>query len=90
MGTSRLKAFSDGVLAITIMIMVLEMKLPEGASVESLQSVLPVFLTYVGSFIYVGIYWNNHHHMMHAATKFRAKYSEPISFYFSGFCSFLL
>lgn len=69
MGTNRLEAFSDGVLAIIITIMVLEMKIPDGASLETLRSVLPVFLTYVGSFIYVGIYWNNHHHMMHSATK---------------------
>ena len=66
MGKSRLVSFSDGVIAIIITIMVLEMKVPRGASLESLAPLLPVFLSYVLSFIYVAIYWNNHHHMMHA------------------------
>lgn len=67
MGKSRLEAFSDGVLAIIITIMVLELKVPHHADLEALQPLLPSFLSYVLSFIYVGIYWNNHHHMLHAA-----------------------
>jgi len=67
MGKGRLEAFSDGVLAIIITIMVLEMKVPHGDSLESLKPLLPVFISYILSFIYVGIYWNNHHHMLHAA-----------------------
>jgi uncharacterized membrane protein len=67
MQKNRLEAFSDGVLAIIITIMVLEMKVPHGADVASLEPVLPVFLSYVLSFIYVGIYWNNHHHLLHAS-----------------------
>src|SRR5579859_2955046 len=66
MGKGRLEAFSDGVIAIIITIMVLEMKVPQGESVAVLRPLLPVFLSYVLSFIYVGIYWNNHHHMLHA------------------------
>jgi uncharacterized membrane protein len=69
MGKSRLEAFSDGVIAIIITIMVLEMKVPHGGSIESLRPLLPVFLSYVLSFIYVGIYWNNHHHMLYACTR---------------------
>jgi uncharacterized membrane protein len=65
MGNGRLEAFSDGVIAIIITIMVLEMKVPHGSSLESLAPLVPVFLSYVLSFVYVGIYWNNHHHMMH-------------------------
>jgi uncharacterized membrane protein len=61
-----LEAFSDGVIAIIITIMVLEMKVPHGDSLNDLLPVLPVFLSYVLSFIYVGIYWNNHHHLLHA------------------------
>jgi len=64
MGKGRLEAFSDGVLAIIITIAVLEMKVPEGADLTHLRPVLPVFLSYVLSFIYLGIYWNNHHHML--------------------------
>ena len=67
MGKNRLEAFSDGVLAIIITIMVLEMKVPHGATVTALLPLAPVFLSYVLSFIYVGIYWNNHHHLLHAA-----------------------
>ena len=63
METTRLEAFSDGVVAIIITIMVLEMKVPHGADLGALRPVLPVFLSYVLSFVYVGIYWNNHHHM---------------------------
>jgi uncharacterized membrane protein len=66
MEKNRLEAFSDGVLAIIITIMVLELKVPHGADIGALTSLLPVFLSYVLSFIYVGIYWNNHHHMLHA------------------------
>ena len=64
-----MEAFSDGVLAIIITIMVLEMKVPHGSSLSGLKSVLPVFISYVLSFINVAIYWNNHHHMLHAAHK---------------------
>ena len=64
MGTERLEAFSDGVLAIIITIMVLELKAPHGTTLADLRPVLPVFLSYVLSFIYIGIYWNNHHHML--------------------------
>jgi TMEM175 potassium channel family protein len=67
MGTGRIEAFSDGVIAIIITIMVLEMKVPHGQELAELRPVLPVFLSYVLSFIYIGIYWNNHHHMFHAA-----------------------
>lgn len=69
MVTNRLEAFSDGVLAIIITIMVLELKLPHGGQLTALRPVLPVFLSYVLSFIYVGIYWNNHHHLFHSAQK---------------------
>jgi len=70
MGKGRLETFSDGVLAIIITIMVLELKVPHGASLhDDLLPLLPVFLSYVLSFVYVGIYWNNHHHMLHATTK---------------------
>jgi uncharacterized membrane protein len=65
MGKGRLEAFSDGVIAIIITIMVLELKVPHGATFNDLLPVLPVLGSYVLSFIYVGIYWNNHHHMMH-------------------------
>jgi uncharacterized membrane protein len=64
MGRGRLEAFSDGVVAIIITIMVLELKVPHGTSFAELKPLLPVFLSYVLSFIYVGIYWNNHHHML--------------------------
>ena len=69
MGKGRLEAFSDGVIAIIITIMVLEMKVPHGESFAALRPLLPVFLSYVLSFLYVGIYWNNHHHMLHATTR---------------------
>ena len=68
MPTGRLEAFSDGVIAIIITIMVLEMKVPHGDRVQDLVPLLPTFLSYVLSFVYVGIYWNNHHHMLHAVT----------------------
>jgi uncharacterized membrane protein len=66
MSTARLEAFSDGVIAIIITIMVLELKVPHGDTVDALIPLVPNFLSYVLSFIYVGIYWNNHHHMLHA------------------------
>lgn len=66
MGKNRLEAFSDGVLAIIITIMVLEMKVPHGSDFAALKPLLPVFLTYVLSFLYLGIYWNNHHHLLKA------------------------
>jgi len=66
MGKSRLEAFSDGVLAIIITIMVLEMKAPHDADINALRPLLPVFLSYLLSFVYLGIYWNNHHHMLHS------------------------
>ncbi len=69
MGKGRLEAFSDGVIAIIITIMVLELKVPHGDDIQSLISLLPVFLSYVLSFIYVGIYWNNHHHLLHTVRK---------------------
>jgi len=65
MGKARFEAFSDGVIAILITIMVLEMKVPHGADLASLAPIVPVFLSYVLSFVYLGIYWNNHHHMLH-------------------------
>ncbi len=69
MRTTRLEAFSDGVIAILITIMVLEMKVPHGVELSVLWPLFPVFLSYVLSFIYVGIYWNNHHHMLHTCRK---------------------
>ncbi len=66
MHKNRLEAFSDGVLAIIITIMVLELKAPHGVELAALKPLLPIFLSYVLSFLYVGIYWNNHHHLLHA------------------------
>jgi TMEM175 potassium channel family protein len=66
MGKGRLEAFSDGVLAIIITIMVLEMKAPHSADINALRPLLPIFLSYLLSFVYLGIYWNNHHHMFHS------------------------
>ena len=66
MGKGRFEAFSDGVIAIIITIMVLELRVPHGDSMESLKPLIPKFLSYILSFIYLGIYWNNHHHMLHA------------------------
>src|SRR3954468_7448052 len=65
MGKGRLEAFSDGVLAIIITIMVLELQPPHGTELSALRPLLPVFLSYILSFVYLGIYWNNHHHMLH-------------------------
>ncbi|MDP3124195.1 MAG: TMEM175 family protein [Thiobacillus sp.] len=67
MGKNRLEAFSDGVIAILITIMVLELKVPHGDDLATLAPLYPVFLSYVLSFVYLGIYWNNHHHMLHAS-----------------------
>jgi uncharacterized membrane protein len=72
MGKNRLEAFSDGVLAIIITIMVLELKVPHGSDFAALKPILPVFLSYILSFIYVGIYWNNHHHLIKAAPRVNA------------------
>jgi uncharacterized membrane protein len=69
MGKSRLEAFSDGVLAIIITIMVLELKVPHGDDLSALRPLTPVLLSYVLSFVYIGIYWNNHHHMLHATQR---------------------
>ena len=69
MGKARLEAFSDGVIAIIITIMVLDLKIPSGASLTSIESIVPVFLNYVLSFVYVGIYWNNHHHLLHTVQR---------------------
>ena len=73
MTTGRLEAFSDGVIAIIITIMVLELKIPHGADWESLRPLVPVFLTYVLSFAYLGIYWNNHHHMLYVTERINGK-----------------
>jgi uncharacterized membrane protein len=69
MSTNRLEAFSDGVLAIIITIMVLELQVPHGANLEALQPLTPVILSYILSFVYIGIYWNNHHHMLHVTDR---------------------
>ena len=69
MKKERLLAFSDGVIAIIITIMVLELKVPHGAEWAALTKLVPVFLSYVLSFIYIAIYWNNHHHLMHTVTR---------------------
>lgn len=69
MSTNRLEAFSDGVIAIIITIMVLELKVPHGSDWAALRPLYPVFLSYILSFVYVGIYWNNHHHLLQAAKK---------------------
>lgn len=73
MTTNRIEAFSDGVLAIVITIMVLGMKVPEGYDWDSLKSILPSFIAYIISFIYVGIYWNNHHHLFQTIKKVNGK-----------------
>ncbi|SDB31323.1 Uncharacterized membrane protein [Flavobacteriaceae bacterium MAR_2010_188] len=73
MNKGRMEAFSDGVLAIIITIMVLEIKVPHGSELENLKPLIPVFLSYVLSFIYLAIYWNNHHHMMQTVIKVTGK-----------------
>ncbi|HCU25302.1 MAG TPA: hypothetical protein DF383_09805 [Deltaproteobacteria bacterium] len=69
MNKARLEAFSDGMMAIIITIMVLELKVPHGVDLQSLRPIFPAFLTYILSFIYLGIYWNNHHHMLHTVDR---------------------
>jgi uncharacterized membrane protein len=69
MSTGRLEAFSDGVIAIIITIMVLELKVPEGSDLDAIRPIVPFFLAYVLSFVFLGIYWNNHHHMLHATSR---------------------
>ena len=69
MTKGRLEAFTDGVIAVIITIMVLELKVPEGGGLGALQPLMPAFFTYVLSFVYLGIYWNNHHHMLHATER---------------------
>ena len=69
MGKGRLEAFTDGVIAIVITIMVLELRVPQGADLAALQASMPIFLAYVLSYANVGIFWNNHHHMLHAAER---------------------
>ena len=69
MTRTRLEAFSDGVIAILITIMVLELKVPPGADWQALRPLIPVFLVYILSFIFLGTYWNNHHHMLHATER---------------------
>jgi uncharacterized membrane protein len=69
MSKTRLEAFSDGVIAILITIMVLEFKAPRGVDLDALRPMLPTFLVYALSFVFLGIYWNNHHHLLHAATR---------------------
>ena len=81
MNKGRLEAFSDGVLAVIITIMVLEMKSPPGTSLVALRPVIPVFLTYVLSFVNIGIYWNNHHHLLHVTQ--RVNRCGPICIFYS-------
>lgn len=69
MRKNRLEGFSDGVMAIIITIMVLELKVPHESNLDTLRPIVPVFLSYILSFVYIGIYWNNHHHLIHAATR---------------------
>jgi len=73
MTKARLEAFSDGVIAILITIMVLELKVPHGADLATLRPLLPLFLTYVLSYVFLGIYWTNHHHLLHVARKINGK-----------------
>jgi uncharacterized membrane protein len=73
MSKTRVEAFSDGVMAILITIMVLELKIPHGDSIRVLAPLVPVFFTYVLSYVYLGIYWNNHHHMLHATERINGR-----------------
>jgi uncharacterized membrane protein len=73
MSKSRLEAFSDGVIAILITLMILELKVPHTADLAALLPMLPVFLTYILSYVFIAIYWNNHHHMLHAATRINGR-----------------
>ena len=77
MHKTRLEAFSDGVLAIILTIMVLELKVPHGANFAALKPLLPIFLSYVLSFVYVGIYWNNHHHLLSSARQINGRVLWP-------------
>ena len=77
MSKARLEAFSDGVIAILITILVLELKVPHGDDWTALRPLTPVFLTYVLSFVFLGIYWNNHHHLLHAAERINGKVLWP-------------
>ena len=77
MSKGRLEAFSDGVFAVLITIMVLELKVPHGDDWSAMQPLIPAFLTYVLSFVFLGIYWNNHHHMLHAAERITGKVLWP-------------
>ena len=90
MNKSRLEAFSDGVMAIIITIMILEIKVPNDNSFESLKPLIPVFLSYVLSFAYIGIYWNNHHHMFQVVKKISGSILWGNLFYFFGCPWFLL
>ncbi len=73
MSKGRLEAFSDGVFAVLITIMVLELKVPAGADWSALQPLVPVFLTYILSFVFLGIYWNNHHHMLQVTERINGR-----------------
>ena len=73
MKKDRLQAFSDGVVAILITIMVLELKAPDGATLDALRPLVPLFAAYVVSFVFLGIYWNNHHHLLHAADRINGR-----------------
>ena len=77
MGKGRLEAFSDGVIAVAITIMVLEMKVPHGTGIDALAPLVPVFFTYLLSFVFVAIYWNNHHHLMHAVQHVSGEFIAP-------------
>jgi hypothetical protein len=87
MGKERLAAFSDGVIAIIITIMVLELKMPHGADWSVLLAVMPNFLSYVLSFTYLAIYWNNHHHLLHTVAHVDGLISGPIPTCYSGYHS---
>ena len=89
MKTTRLEAFSDGVLAIIITIMVLELRVPHAVELAALKPVLPVLLSYVLSFIYLGIYWNNHHHLFQATEEVSGGFSGPTFIFCSGCRCFL-
>ena len=90
MQKTRLEAFSDGVIAIIITIMVLELKIPHGINLEALVPLLPNFISYILSYIYIGIYWNNHHHLMHTVKQVSAGIFGRISICCSGFHWYLL
>lgn len=77
MNKNRMEAFSDGVIAIIITIMVLEIKVPHEAMIDDLLTLLPIFLSYVLSFLYIAIYWNNHHHLLHSSQQVSAKVLWP-------------